>query len=116
MLPLCNMDQALERLKCTVDLELKSGALYECKNAHIICAACFSMLPASRRRCPICRVSMPKNPKRSRLAENLIAGLKVNCPNRERGCDFEALADRYKERDNSIKEGSDNSIVRVSFT
>lgn len=71
-----------DNLTCPICLEIPDAEVFQCVNGHTICGGCL----ANAENCPQCRVSFSTGKIRNRTMENLVAGLKEECPFKEAGC------------------------------
>ena len=62
-----------EDLCCPVCLEI-SIQFSTCESQHIICDSCF--LKLDNQKCPECRVTLPKTPRKDRFAEKMVGEYK----------------------------------------
>jgi len=63
-------------LECSVCLTLPQCNIYQCtkSDAHLLCKDCHSQL-SKPPKCPVCREPFPRSPRRSHLAEQMVASL-----------------------------------------
>jgi len=93
-----------EELHCLVCMEFPAeGEIYQCKHGHLLCKSCHqSLIESEKPVCPACRVRMSReNPSRNRIAEMVLSGIMVDCPNKAAGClpqhKFSEVAKHEKE-------------------
>lgn len=75
-------------LECPVCVEVNAEKIVVCQRGHRLCRACFNDLRNTPKTCPTCRGAFDNGPRRSLLAEELVAsaGLDLRCKFARRGC------------------------------
>ena len=71
-----------DHLTCLLCLRIPTEAVVQCHRGHIFCSGCLETAERSstpRRECPECRLRLPDEPIRNRVAERAIASLPAQC-------------------------------------
>ena len=72
-------------LECPICLEIPfDSRIMQCRNGHLVCEPCHNRLSL----CPVCRVDLARPGTRCLVAEQMVARMKVACPNLAHGCAF----------------------------
>lgn len=77
-----------EDLHCVICLDFPVGEIYQCNQSHFLCHTCWVKVTDSENtECPTCRTYLNRDkPIRARFAEQILAGLLVDCPLAHLGC------------------------------
>jgi len=77
-----------EDLHCVVCMDFPTCEIHQCVNGHFLCKRCWTKVTDSEKtQCPTCRVYLNRDkPIRARFAEQILAGLLVECPLAPSGC------------------------------
>jgi len=68
-------ETAQDILECPICLELPDKPVYQCKNGHLICRACYPKVKI----CPVCRENLDSNkPLRNLVAEKFLENMNNN--------------------------------------
>jgi hypothetical protein len=98
-------DHLRKYLECPICFEVrKGGKIFQCKNGHIACEACYSGL----RTCSECRVGLTHPGMRNIQMEKLVESLPHQCRHFEAGCTFVTT-----EGNGSLKTHESDCLFKV---